>query len=182
MMLVGSGSATRWVPIPDTTASSRVSWPRRRCCCPSMKGNCPFPTRIPTTASRCGVSGCRFRLLVASAPLAVSVGTGKFERCPSFSSSSRKRTWRAAVAQVGSAFLPRGDTERCRMRLHGRSRDGQTCEDLVVRFAQAHGVLGLERSEQVRLVKHMKVRAPGNRRRSKTSAPRQSAPTCEMPR
>ena len=51
-----------------------------------------------------------------------------------------------AVAQLGSALLPGGDMEM-REALRGFSRRGQTCEDLVMSFAQAHGVLDLEPDE-----------------------------------
>ena len=54
-----------------------------------------------------------------------------------------------AVAQLGRALLLGGDTEMFEA-LRGLARDGQTCEDLVVSFAQAQGVLDLEPDEDSR--------------------------------
>ena len=56
-----------------------------------------------------------------------------------------------AVAQLGSALLPGGDIEMHEA-LRGFARGGQTCEDLVVSFAQAHGVLDLEPDEDSRFL------------------------------
>ena len=47
-----------------------------------------------------------------------------------------------AVAQLGTALLPGGEIEM-REALHHFARHGQTREDLVASFAQAHGVLDL---------------------------------------
>ena len=71
---------------------------------------------------------------------------GKFEYVPLFFFQLLEEDSAAvgrAVAQLGSALLPGGDIEM-REALRGFSRRGQTCEDLVMSFAQAHGVLDLE--------------------------------------
>ena len=56
-----------------------------------------------------------------------------------------------AVAQLGSALLPGGDIEM-REALRGFLQGGQTCQDLVVKFAQAHGVLDLKPDEDARFL------------------------------
>ena len=77
---------------------------------------------------------------------------GKFEYVPLFFFQLLEEDLAAvgrAVAQLGRALLPGGDIEMLEA-LRGQARDGQTCEDLVVSFAQAHGVLDLEPDEDSR--------------------------------
>ena len=65
-----------------------------------------------------------------------------------------------AVAQLGSALLPGGDIEMHEA-LRGFSQGRQTCQELVVRFAQAHGVLDLEPDEDSRFLIETLVREQG---------------------
>ena len=86
---------------------------------------------------------------------------GKFEYVPLFFFQLLEEDLAAvgrAVAQLGRALLPGGDIEM-REALRGQARDGQTCEDLVVSFAQAHGVLDLEPDEDSAIP----CRGPGRR-------------------
>jgi hypothetical protein len=79
---------------------------------------------------------------------------GKFEYVPLFFFQLLEEDLAAvgrAAAQLGSALLPGGDIEM-REALRGFSRRGQTCEDLVMSFAQAHGVLDLEPDGDSRLL------------------------------
>jgi hypothetical protein len=79
---------------------------------------------------------------------------GKFEYVPLFFFQLLEGDLVAvgrAGAQLGSALLHGGDIEMCEALRH-LSRDGRTSEDLVVSFAQAHGVLDLEPDEDSRFL------------------------------
>jgi len=79
---------------------------------------------------------------------------GKFEYVPLFFFQLLEEDLAAvgrAVAQLGSALLPGGDIET-RGALHDFARHRQTCEELVMSFAQAHGLLDLEPDGDSRLL------------------------------
>jgi hypothetical protein len=65
-----------------------------------------------------------------------------------------------AVAQLGAALLPGGDIEM-RGALRDFARRGQTSEDLVTSFAQAHGVLDMEPDEDSPLARRGPRRRAG---------------------
>ena len=65
-----------------------------------------------------------------------------------------------AVAHLGSALLPGGDI-KMRGALRDFARHGQTSEDLIMSFAQAHGILDLAPDDDSRFLVETLIKQQG---------------------
>jgi len=158
MTSVGSGSATRWVVVPDTdgelTQTLAMLEDVLLLLQPVDESEVALPKVGPDELH--ALQNICLRLLAAERFGAPQLYTpdGKFEYVPPFFFQLLEEDLAAvgrAVAQLGSALLPGGDSEMHEA-LRGFLQGRQTCQDLVVRFAQGHGVLDLEPDRDSRLL------------------------------
>jgi hypothetical protein len=156
MTSVPSGSATRWVVVPDTEGELTHTLATLEevllLLQPMDESEVVLPNMGPDELH--ALQNVCMRLFAAEGSGAPQLYApdGKFEYVPLFFFQLAEDDLDAvgrAVVQLGSALLPGGDAEM-REALRGFSKRGQTCEDLVMSFAQAHGVLDLEPDEDSR--------------------------------
>ena len=161
------GSATRWVVVPDTegdlTHTLAMLEDVLLLLQPVDESEVALPNVGPDELH--ALQNICMRLLAAErfgAPQ-LYAPDGKFEYPPLFFFQLLEEDLAAvgrAVAQLGSALLPGGDIEMHEA-LRGFLQGRQTCQDLVVRFAQAQGVLDLEPDEDSRFLIETLVREQG---------------------
>ena len=158
MKPVPFGPATRWVVAPDTQGELTQTLATLEEVLLLLQPVDESEAALPNTgpAELHALQNICMRLLAAerSGAPQLFAPDGKFEYVPLFFFQLLDEDLAAvgrAVAQLGSALLPGGDIEMHEA-LRGFSRGGQTCEDLVVSFAQAHGVLDLRPDEDSRFL------------------------------
>jgi len=153
-----SGPATRWVVVPDTGGELTQTLATLEEVLLQLQPVDDSEVVLPNTGpdELHALQAICMRLFAAEGSGAPQLYApdGKFEYVPLLFFQLVEDDLAAvgrAVAQLGSALLPGGDIEM-REALRGFSRRGRTCEDLVMSFAQAHGVLDLEPDRDSRLL------------------------------
>jgi hypothetical protein len=164
MTSVGSGSATRWVVVPDTEGDLTHTLATLEevllLLQPIDDSEVALPNAGPDELH--ALQNICMRLLAAErfGGPQLYAPDENFEYVPLFFFQLLEEDLAAvarAIAQLGSALLPGGDIE-VQEALRGFLQGRQTCQDLVVRFAQAHGVLDLEPDEDSRFLSETLVR------------------------
>jgi hypothetical protein len=167
MTSVGSGSATRWVVVPDTEGDLTHTLATLEevllVLQPVDESEVSLPNVGPDELH--ALQNICLRLFAAErfGSPQLYAPDGKFEYVPLHFFQLLEEDLGAvgrAVAQLGVALLPGGDIEMHEA-LRGFLQGRQTCQDLVVGFAQAHGVLDLEPDEDSRFLMETLVREQG---------------------
>jgi hypothetical protein len=167
MTSVSEGSSTRWVVVPDTQGDLTHTLATLEevllLLQPIDDSEVALPNVGPDELH--ALQDICLRLLAAErfGGPQLYAPDGKFEYVPLFFFQLLEEDLAAvgrAIAEFGSALLPGGDSEMHEA-LRGFLQGRQTCQDLVVRFAQAHGVLDLEPDEDSRFLLETLVREQG---------------------
>ncbi len=145
-----SGPATRWVVVPDTDGElTHIRATLEEVLLllqPVDDSEVALPNTGPDELHALQAVCMRLFAAEDSGVAQLYAPDGTFEYVPLFFFQLSEEDLAAvgrAVAQLGSALLPGGDIEM-RGALRDFARHHQTCEDLVMSFARAHGVLDLE--------------------------------------